>query len=339
MYRGFDYLYSVYRKINIYFALVILVFTPIKNLHTQGMEVKNDFQFTVQNIVAENQEQFPVLKGEYFGQKKPGLKPENFAPFIYPFVHQMHSSPVFSPDGKEVYFSVFYNRQFSETILFMKQENGVWTPPKIASFSGRYFEGGPQFTPDGNKIFYGSNRTLRDDGKNKEDRDIWYVERTGDSWGKPQYFEYNTATWDQRMSFAVNGNMYFRSSNDIYLSKFINGKYSKPQRMDNSINTDKYTELGACIAWDESFLIFTSSRPSGYGPNDLYISFRNGDGTWTKAVNMGEDINWLEDGMIITRFPKLSPDGKYLFFTKGYRGRDIIYWVDAKIVERLKEGN
>lgn len=41
------------------------------------------------------------------------------------------------------------------------------------------------------------------------------------------------------------------------------------------------------IAPDESCLIFSSNRPGGYGSNDLYISFRNDNDTWTAPRNMG----------------------------------------------------
>ena len=33
---------------------------------------------------------------------------------------------------------------------------------------------------------------------------------------------------------------------------------------------------------------------------------------------------------------KLSPDGKYFFFTSGRGGSDDIYWVDAAIIETYR---
>jgi Tol biopolymer transport system component len=34
--------------------------------------------------------------------------------------------------------------------------------------------------------------------------------------------------------------------------------------------------------------------------------------------------------------PMLSPDGKYLFFTRNINRNGDIYWVDAKVIETFK---
>ena len=36
-------------------------------------------------------------------------------------------------------------------------------------------------------------------------------------------------------------------------------------------------------------------------------------------------------------YPMLSPDGKYLFFTRNINRNGDIYWVDSKIIEELKK--
>ena len=84
--------------------------------------------------------QFPLLEGEYFGQGKPGLTAEPFAPHVFSdngrFDHHLHSSVFFSPSGQEVYFM----NQSIETLevvpLFMKQAGGVWAEPRIALLAG-----------------------------------------------------------------------------------------------------------------------------------------------------------------------------------------------------------
>jgi hypothetical protein len=53
-----------------------------------------------------------------------------------------------------------------------------------------------------------------------------------------------------------------------------------------------------------------SGRPDGLGGSDLYISY-NRDGAWTKPVNLGDKINSRR----IEYSPKISPDGKYFFWT------------------------
>jgi len=281
-----------------------------------------------------NKSDFPVLKGKYLGQKPPGMEPEPFAPNLLPDKYWWHSAPAFSPDGKEVYFSAFIRSEaYSERIMYMKMKNGYWTPPKVVPFS-EYFEGGPCFTPDGNNIFISSARPLVKGGENRDDRDIWFVERTANGWSDPKHTTFNTTVWEDRVYISDLGNIYYKSNNDIYRVKMINGKFFEPERLSDAINS-KYGEQDPCIAPDESFIIFYSSRPGHLGKKDgdLYISFRKKDGTWTKAVNMGSTFN---KGHIITRFPRLSPDGKYLFFSKLVGPRnDKIFWVDARIIDQF----
>jgi hypothetical protein len=306
-------------KFNILFVLLSLTFFTI----CQAQEITKD------------KPDFPVLTGPYLGQKPPEMTPEPFAPNLLPDEYWWHSAPAFSPDGKEVCFSAFKRSEaYSERIMYMKLENGRWTPPKIAPFS-EYFEGGPCFTPDGNKIFFSSTRPLFKGEERREDRDIWYVERTPDGWSEPKHTNFNTNTWEDRVYISDLGNIYYKSNNDIYRVKMINGKFSKPERLSDAINSE-YGEQDPCIATDESFIIYYSSRPGHLGKEngDLYISFKKKDDTWTQAVNMGPMFN---KGHICTRFPRLSPDGKHLFFSKLIGPRnDKIYWVDAKIIEELK---
>jgi hypothetical protein len=97
--------------------------------------------------------------------------------------------------------------------------------------------------------------------------------------------------------------------------------------MPAEINRGKYS-AHPFIAADESYLIWDTEREDGFGESDLYISFRHKDGTWGKAINLGEQINtnaWEASGYV-------TPDGKYLFFNRGHD----LYWVDAHFIEALR---
>ena len=105
--------------------------------------------------------------------------------------------------------------------------------------------------------------------------------------------------------------------------------------MDRKINSN-YEEFNwtPYISPDESYLIFSSKRKDSRAFNDLYISFKQKDGGWSIPINMGDKIN---NGSHV-RFPNVSPDGKYLFFTRdnGDR-RDDVYWMDAGIIDELRK--
>lgn len=282
--------------------------------------------------------------GNYLGQKPPGMKPELFAPGIISTKYYEHSSPAFSPDGKSVLWTVIYERGKHAQLLEMRQKNGVWTVPFSPSFSDTTVdECYPAYSTDGQKLYFNSRRKVP--GCNNETGlRIWEVEKTSGGWSKAIPFDTIVSTGeDYAMSMTMNGEVYFaiRRENghvfDIVSSKKITNTYQKPEALPYNINTNG-AEDGAFIAPDGSYLIFESSRSGSIeGSTDLYISFRKKDGTWGRARNMGPGIN----SKSTERFPKLSADGKYLFFGSdrnlppGAEGTDV-YWVDAKVIDHLK---
>ena len=59
----------------------------------------------------------------------------------------------------------------------------------------------------------------------------------------------------------------------------------------------------------------------------LYICYRKKDVTWSKAFNLGDEINF-EDHICAS----LSPDEKYMF----YHADSDIYWGRTDFIEELK---
>ncbi len=135
-------------------------------------------------------------------------------------------------------------------------------------------------------------------------------------------------------SFAKNGTLYFstdaadgQGSFDIYLSRLVDGRFAEPENLGNAIN-GSYWESYPYVDPEERFLIFTSmGRPDGYGGMDLYISFRNADGSWARAVHMGDQVNTKGADTLAN----CSPDGRWIFFVSDRNGNADVYWVDAKV--------
>ena len=266
---------------------------------------------------------FPELKGNYLGQKPPGLIPELFAPGIVSAPNHRDRDVTFSGDMSEFYFTR------NATIMVMRQENGFWTAPEPVSFSADYFEFEAFVAPDGQHLYYISNRSLSGEGEH-EDYQMWMVQREGDRWGKPERVNdkgdfYPTITDD--------GVMYFTSvDNDLYRTRLVDGLMTVREKLGDSINTTS-DEYNSCIAPDESFLIFTSAGwGEGFGGGDLFVSFRKPDGSWGQPRNMGGGIN----SGALEYCPSITPDGRYLFFASRINGADDIFWVDAGIIDILK---
>ncbi|MBA3768590.1 MAG: PD40 domain-containing protein [Acidobacteria bacterium] len=70
---------------------------------------------------------------------------------------------------------------------------------------------------------------------------------------------------------------------------------------------------------NESYIIFSSRRAGGLGNSDLFVSFRQKDGTLAEPVNLGASINTDQHEFC----PIVTPDGKYLFSSRrwGLPGR------------------
>jgi len=305
---------------------------------------------------------FPVLKGPYLGQRPPGMTPEIFAPGIISTGFRENCA-TFTADGKELYYGIV-GSPFS-VIIYMKSENSRWTKPQIIPVIGKYSNFDFTLSPDGKKVYFTSYRPLSGKGEPADRRNLWFIEKTASGWSEPQIILFPSANYEAVYpSIADNGNLYFfisegnEKDTDIFCSQQTNGKYGEPIRLGDEINSS-YNDWDAYIAPDESYIIFGSAdRPDGFGGSDLYVSFRKDDNTWTKAVNMGDEINSSEYDIC----PYVTADGKYLFFTSqrsfvkkysetpltyeekirilnspgnGFYNGDI-YWVDAKIIEEFR---
>ena len=232
--------------------------------------------------------------------------------------------PAFTPDGRTLYF-VKSTATFSFwTIVVSRFVAGQWTTPQVAPFSGRYSDADPFLTADGKQLYFISRRP--GPGKTTPDLDIWVMDKTADGWSEPRNLgaPVNSAGNEWYPTLADDGTLYFGSdrpggkgATDIYRSRLVNGKYLEPENLGEAINTE-FDEYEPYVAPDQSYLIFMASgRPdSQAGSSDLYISHQ-ADGAWTRAQNLGAQINSPRDEYS----PKVSPDGKYFFFasTRGRR--------------------
>ena len=270
------------------------------------------------------------LTGPYLGQIPRGRTPEIFAPGIVSTEEGNHSSPVFSPDGKEVYWT-----SMKSGILYMKMKNDRWTSPAQAPFQKGKFQhcDSPFFSHDGSRLYFIA--LISSDHSEKEM--LYYVNRMKDSWSEPIAFDsiVNRGNLHWQFSFAENGNFYFTSERDdgfgrydMYKSVYEKGKYLKPENLGALFNTEE-SDAMPFIGPDESRLVFASTgRKDCYGKSDLYVSFKRNNGSWTVPENLGPRVNTANHEIC----PVISPDGKYLFFLKNHSA----YWVDANIIEELR---
>uniref|UniRef100_UPI00404B720A OmpA family protein n=1 Tax=Flavobacterium sp. TaxID=239 RepID=UPI00404B720A len=83
----------------------------------------------------------------------------------------------------------------------------------------------------------------------------------------------------------------------------------------NYKNINKY--VGYHMSSNNKHLLMAIENEESLGENDLFVSFIEKDGTWSKPINMGSVLNTSED----EANPFLAADGKTLYFSsKGHPG-------------------
>jgi hypothetical protein len=299
------------------------------------------FVFSTNAFATQPYENWPDVAGPYFGQELPGMTAEIFAPGIIS-TDRSEINSVFAPDRDEFYFTT-WTRETGTKILVTSQIDGRWTAPEVTPFSRHYSDVDPAISHDGKRVFFGTRRPRPGDTEIRESGfDMWFADRTETGWGKEQYLGsivnsgksqiYPTVTRDGTLYFqAVREEGYGKA--DIYRSRLIDGVYQTPENLGPIINSENY-EGDVFVAHDESYLIVSVyGRKDDLGEGDLYISFRGFDGSWSPLKNMGGAINSDKRDFC----PMVTPDGKYLFFSSKRVGEGDIFWVDAKVIEALRD--
>jgi len=303
--------------------------------------------------------------GAYFGETPPDTIAKLFAAgFITTGFHTRDIA--ISMDGSEIYFCINIGNNTFMTTLFTRCINNEWTEPQIAPFARdlQYWTIEPCIAPDGQKLFFASNRPDSSGADNNSD--IWYMVREGTGWGSPKNLGHviNTAAPEFFPSVTKDGTLYFTRDDHktgisyIFRSRYTEGVYSEPELLPEQINAGR-SRFNAFIAADESFIIIPIyGMADSYGATDYYVSFRNNDDQWSDPINLGDKINsksrWEYSA-------SLSPDGKYLFFMssridttlvthhdvitmndmrqlaeKPENGNPDIYWIEASFILKLK---
>jgi len=256
---------------------------------------------------SDSQDKSPAPEDLYFGYKTPGLQAEPFIPGIMS-QKGWELGGIHDPDMKEFYLTSSIDAPFRPLVVSFRKEDGVWKKYKFYSTGGN--------------ILYSKDK---------------YIERTDSGWSEIKSLG---APYQDirimRLTASKKGTLVFDEATSdgngvLRYSRLINGERETPKPLDKVINTGKWT-AHPFIAADESYIIWDSEREGGYGDSDMYISFKQKDGSWGAAINFGDKINTDgEDGG-----GYVTPDGKYLFYCPRCIPPFDRKWVDAQIIENLR---
>jgi outer membrane protein OmpA-like peptidoglycan-associated protein len=199
-----------------------------------------------------------------------------------------------------------------------------------------YSEIAPVISPDGQTLYVARQNHPSNEGAAKM-YDVWFATRKNDgSWtelqrmGKPINNEGDNLV----ISVSPDGNtlllegLYasdgsYISDQGISISHKTSSGWSMPKKVviQDFYNLNEFESY--CPTVDRNVLIMSVERKDTYGQKDLYVSFKQANGEYSKPLNMGSDINtYLNEGT-----PFIAPDNKTLYFYSyghpGYGSADI----------------
>jgi len=175
------------------------------------------------------------------------------------------------------------------------------------------------------QLFFTRKFLEREQGKPVYKEHFYLSVQNKGVWQPPEKMRFS---WDSTlnmggMSLSTDGQtMYFTGcywpesfgSCDIYASKKRGHTWQFPQHLDRNVNTSHW-DSQAVISSDKKQLFFASKRPGGKGGSDIWISTRQADGRWGKAINPGDNINTAGNEMA----PFLHADNRTLYFSSNGR--------------------
>jgi hypothetical protein len=282
------------------------------------------------HLKTEAQSKLWKTKDAYLGQTPPNDTPKIFAHPILGGSSIVLGRVAFSKNGKEFYYT-FSKHWFDNDESGVKQivYNGkTWDAPKVLIEK----LANPALSKDGKTMFLGGIKS-----------DVWTSTRTHDTWSKPALFlnkKYGLYNFQPTKSgtYYAGSNSNQGSKNDYSTYDFCTLTMTKKDTVIQSLGTPLNTsgfDGDLFVSPDESYMIVSANETKTY-ECELHISFRNGDKTWTKPVSLGDLIN---HGLAHRFGQYVSPDGKYLFYTKGTGENDCrIYWVRFdNLLKRMKK--
>jgi Tol biopolymer transport system component len=283
----------------------------------------------------------------YLGQAPPGTTPSRFAPGIVS-TPAIEINAAFRPDFREFFFARQVEGVF---MLFRSTLNAsAWsTPEPLPIFPG----GAPgvavdmAYSPDGRELYF-LGRFKPGVPPLESPLDIWITRQQDGHWTSAETVPepVSTAAVEIYPTVVADGSLYFVSDrpgghgrSDIYRAqRAADGRFGTPVNIGSPPNSSD-DEGDTFVSPDERYLIFGSSRAGGSGRGDLYVSFRVAGNRWGPAINLGSTINTPDHEFC----PMVTPDGRYLFFSRTYGGETWatttdadVFWVDMTVVERLR---
>ena len=197
-------------------------------------------------------------------------------------------------------------------IMVSERRGGKWSEPRPIGFTDpRYSDSDPWLTPDGQWLYFISNRPTAD-RPDKKDLDIWRSRRTVDGWAAPENLGPSVNSAGPELGPELHhGSLYFGSARkggkgglDLYQAQASGAGFEPAQPLGDPFNSAE-SEGDPTLSSDGMTAIFWR----GGSPARLMVSRRTAAG-WSQPAALPEHINIGPFNFT----PSFMADGKHISF-------------------------
>jgi WD40-like Beta Propeller Repeat len=209
---------------------------------------------------------------------------------------QREAEPTFSTDGKTMIFNC-HDYDICVSHLTGSWKEGQWSEAQLLGppISSDYLEIEPWLSPDGTKLYINSNRPFAD----------------GAALTGVAVYVNLFALLGQVVDAAPFGGV---GLDEIWVSYLRDGTWSELVNLNDAPDEPPVNSkhMDHCLAFsaDGNEAFWTSTRPGGFGGNDIWTS-RRVAGKWTAPENLGPNINSAAS----EHHSLPTPDGRHLQVT------------------------
>lgn len=210
--------------------------------------------------------------------------------------------------------------------------------PSLSGLNTPYDELNPVVSPDGTELYFTRAGHPDNVGGKADPGDIWVSFRINGEWTAAVHAGslINDRAYNAVIGFSADGLQMFLTGHysgnstpartqGISVSRKTTGGWSRPENIFIPFYLNKSHLQSGFISADGSVLVYSAEAYGTYGVEDIFVSLKMPDGTWSEPRNAGPKVN--------TRFQELSPslnaDKTRLYFAtngrSGYGSFDIFY--------------
>lgn len=209
-------------------------------------------------------------------------------------------------------------------------QTGKYTVSSMGdSINSPYDEQAPVLSEDGKTLYFTRGKHPDNTAGKKDPGDIWISRKDSDGqWGIPVNAGQPLNNREYNAVIGIDGNAVYLighylpdnkrpRSQGISVSHFNNGKWSFPKPVDIPYFSNISDHQSACLSYDGHIMVHAIQSYNTRGAEDLYVSFRKTDGSWTDVKNLGPAVNTAYQ----EKTPYLAADNRTLIFSSnGFGG-------------------